>query len=133
LTHASFASTMLSRSDQVPVHETADDHRPVHETVQAPVEHRVELDGGNKPDHHQEDKQERHPVLIGEGRLYHATSRCLPEVSKPDPGTHGQAGTYYLPRICTHDQKRPQVVEHQMLQAMCEEQALGGIIDAGVQ
>src|SRR5690606_41866374 len=44
-----------------------------------------------------------------------------------------QDGTQDLTGRCPHDQKRAKMVQDQVLQTMCKEQALGVVVDARVQ
>ncbi|KAG0930172.1 hypothetical protein G6F31_017110 [Rhizopus arrhizus] len=118
----------MTRPPGVPVHEAADHDRPVHQAVQAPVQHGIELHRRNQPDQYQEDEQRRHEDLVGQHRDRGAARARAQKITQPDAPGHGQPCPHDLPRKRRHHQQRPQMVQHQMLDAVDEKHALGVVV-----
>ena len=115
------------KNDQPPEQQAIQQHAPVHDPVQIPAEHGVEMDRWPQPEINEPNKQEKGDEGLLQN-LINATQR--PERSPPawaylfKPEPHDRQG------IGKRDQDRPDVMKNEVLAPMDEEHVLRVVIEA---
>src|SRR6185312_4022839 len=117
--------------DEPPERQIAEHDAPVHRLVEPAAEHHVEMYRGPEPQEQARDVHDRGREGIEQQVCGHAQHA----LDGAEPATDGcrQPTGERRARSCRHEQRRPHIMEHEMLNPVHEEHVAGVVVPAGLQ
>ena len=114
---------------QTPEQDAVEDHAPIHHRIEPHIDHRAEMHRRDQPEIKQPDKQERRH----QGLLQHPHRRHDVTAFRDAPQTLRHAALDRAAGAAERDQERPQMMHHDMLDAVQKKHVLRPVFEPRLQ